>query len=123
MRSPLGAIGALLGFLAVALGAFGGHALSDYLSPERMQTWQTAARYQIVHAVALIAIAAALEHRTTRAIAAAGWLFVIGTVLFSGSLYVFVLTGMRLLGAITPFGGAMLMTGWLCLAVGFARRD
>jgi len=123
MRSPLGAIGALLGFLAVALGAFGGHALSDYLSPERMQTWQTAARYQIVHAVALIAIAAALERGTTRAIAAAGWLFVIGTVLFSGSLYVFVLTGMRLLGAITPFGGAMLMTGWLCLAVGFARRD
>ena len=113
MRSPLGAFGAVLGFLAVALGAFGAHALAQRLGPY-VETWQTAARYQLVHAVALLVVAVAL--------AVAGWLFVIGTALFSGSLYLLVLTGARAWGIVTPFGGALLLTGWLCLAVGFARR-
>ena len=68
-------------------------------------------------------IGALLERQATRAITVAGWLFVVGTTLFSGSLYLLVLTGQHLWGAVTPFGGALLMTGWLCLAVGFARRS
>jgi uncharacterized membrane protein YgdD (TMEM256/DUF423 family) len=112
----------VLGFLAVALGAFGGHALSEQLSPERHADVADGRALPDRARRGADRDRRVLERGTTRAIAAAGWMFVIGTVLFSGSLYVFVLTGMRLLGAITPFGGAMLMTGWLCLAVGFARR-
>jgi len=121
VSSRLATVGAVLGFLAIALGAFGAHALADTLGPHN-ETWQTAARYQLIHAVALLVIAALLERIATRAITVAGWLFVVGTTLFSGSLYLLVLTGQHLWGAVTPFGGALLMTGWLCLAVGFSRR-
>jgi len=121
-RSPLGVIGAVLGFLGVALGAFGAHALAERLGPQ-IQTWQTAAHYQLVHAVALLVVASLLERQVTRAITVAGWMFAIGTVLFSGSLYLLVLTGQHAWGAVTPFGGVCYLTGWLCLAVGFARRS
>ena len=100
------ALGALLGLLAVAAGAFGAHALEARLAPDRLSIFETAARYQMYHALALIAvsIAAALLRATPSLVSAAGWCFVAGTLVFSGSLYVVALGGPRWLGAITPLG-------------------
>ncbi len=101
-----------LGALAVILGAFGAHGLEARVAdPERLAWWHTGARYHLVHAVALLGVAA--HPRRPRV---AGWLFVVGIALFSGSLYVMTLTGIRALGAITPVGGLCLIGGWLALA-------
>lgn len=114
-------LGALSGFVAVVAGAFGTHALGEALTPERLEVFETAARYQMYHALALLAVGSLARQRGCRATAAAGWLFAIGTVLFSGSLYALSLTGVRGLGAITPLGGAALLGGWLALAWAGAR--
>lgn len=109
------------GFLAVALGAFGAHGLRGRLgaaadAARRIEVWETAARYQLAHAFAL-ALAAYLVGRGAGSLAqAAGYLFVCGIVLFSGSLYGLGLTGVRALGAVTPLGGLCFLAGWVCVA-------
>jgi uncharacterized membrane protein YgdD (TMEM256/DUF423 family) len=106
-----------LGFTGVALGAFGAHALKARLSPEMLAVFETGVRYQLIHALALLAVAWACTRWPGRPAWASGWLFVIGTLLFSGSLYALSFTGVRELGIVTPFGGMALLTGWLCLLV------
>ena len=113
--------GALSGFLAVAAGAFGAHALRQQLAPEQLGVFETAARYEMYHALALLAVAWAAGQRPSAAIHISGWLFVAGTVLFCGSLYALSLTGIRWLGAITPVGGLAFLIGWLSLAWGFRK--
>jgi uncharacterized membrane protein YgdD (TMEM256/DUF423 family) len=110
------AIGSLAGFLGVALGAFGAHALKARLGADMLGTFEVGVRYQMYHALALLAVGLAQTRWPGAVLTASGWLFVTGTVLFSGSLYVLSLTGTRWLGAITPIGGLALLAGWLCLA-------
>jgi uncharacterized membrane protein YgdD (TMEM256/DUF423 family) len=109
------ALGALSALLAVAAGAFGAHGLEGRLTVERLATFETAARYQMYHALALLAVAWAATRWPGTPVSAAGWLFVLGTVLFSGSLYILSVTGIRWLGAITPLGGLAFLAGWACL--------
>ena len=109
-------LGAVSGGLAVALGAFAAHGLRSRISPEAIQTFETGARYHMYHALALLAVAWAATRWPGAAVTAAGWLFVAGTLLFSGSLYLLAVTGIRVLGAITPFGGLAFILGWLALA-------
>jgi uncharacterized membrane protein YgdD (TMEM256/DUF423 family) len=114
-------LGAVSGFVAVAAGAFGAHALRARLSPELLAVFETGARYQMYHALALLAVAWMLGWWPGPWPARAGWLFLAGTVLFSGSLYLLALTGIRWLGAITPLGGLAFLAGWICLALGATR--
>ena len=116
MERTFAVLGALLACLAVGLGAFGAHGLRGRLTPELLDVFETAARYQMYHALGLLAVAWAADRWPGGATAAAGWLFVVGIVLFSGSLYLLSLTGTRWLGAITPLGGAAFLAGWLALA-------
>jgi uncharacterized membrane protein YgdD (TMEM256/DUF423 family) len=112
-------LAAALMFLAVALGAFGSHALKARLTPEMTGVWQTAVQYHAWHALALLATGLLLLHWPERAgFGLAGWLFVAGIVLFSGSLYAMALSGVRGLGAVTPFGGVAFLAGWATLAWG-----
>lgn len=112
------ALGALSGFISVAAGAFGAHALKQRLAPELLVTFETGARYQMYHALAMVLVALLVGRAggESRVLVASGWLFVAGTVLFSGSLYALALTGIRPLGAITPIGGLAFLGGWLALA-------
>jgi uncharacterized membrane protein YgdD (TMEM256/DUF423 family) len=111
-------IGAILGFLGVAFGAFGAHALKNRLSPELLDVFETAVRYQMYHTFAVLIVAAAIGHiGNARLLVIAGWLFFAGTVLFSGSLYALALTGVGMLGAITPIGGVLFLLGWASLVV------
>ncbi len=106
------------GAFAVALGAFGAHSLEGRISPDLLQTFETATRYQFYHTLALIAVVlAGAKYPTSRYPTIAGWLFVAGILLFSGSLYVLVFTGQTWLGAITPLGGVSFIVGWLLLAL------
>jgi uncharacterized membrane protein YgdD (TMEM256/DUF423 family) len=107
----------LFGFLAVAAGAFGAHALRARLGPEMLAVWETAARYQMYHALALLAVAMAAGRWPGAGWTAAGWLFAAGILVFSGSLYLLAFTGTRWLGAITPIGGVCLLAGWAALAL------
>jgi len=115
-------LGAVSGFLAVAAGAFGAHALRARLEPDLLAVFETGARYQMYHALALLAVAWVSSRSPAPQVVWAGWLFVVGTVLFSGSLYVLALTGVRWLGAITPFGGVAFLAGWLALAWAMIAR-
>lgn len=111
-------IGALLGGVGVGLGAFGAHGLRQRLSPDMLAVFETGARYQMYHALALLAVAALLTRSdATRALTCAGWSFTAGTFIFSGSLYLLALTGVSTLGAITPIGGVAFLAGWLSLAI------
>jgi uncharacterized membrane protein YgdD (TMEM256/DUF423 family) len=110
-------LGSLSGLISVAAGAFGAHALRTRLSPELLAVFETAARYQMYHALGLLAVAWAATRWPGSLAHWAGWLFLIGTVFFSGSLYALALTGAGWLGAITPLGGAAFLAGWLCLAL------
>src|SRR5687768_10339275 len=109
-------LGAVSAGLAVALGAFAAHGLRARLSPEALQTFETGARYHMYHALALLAVAWAVTRWPGTAVSVAGWLFIAGTLLFSGSLYLLAITGVRMLGAITPVGGFAFILGWLALA-------
>jgi uncharacterized membrane protein YgdD (TMEM256/DUF423 family) len=109
------ALGALSSALGVAAGAFGAHALRGRLSPEMLSIFETGVRYHLGHALALLAVAWAATRWPGGAVNVAGWLFVAGTFLFSGSLYALSLTGIRVLGAITPLGGVAFIAGWLAL--------
>ncbi|HKU61473.1 MAG TPA: DUF423 domain-containing protein [Gemmatimonadales bacterium] len=115
------ALGALSALLAVAAGAFGAHALRARLPADLLAVFETGARYQMYHALALMAVAWMVTRWPGPWPVRAGWLFLAGTVLFSGSLYLLALTGVRWLGAITPLGGAAFLAGWLCLAMGASR--
>lgn len=110
-------LGAVSAFLSVAAGAFGAHALRARIEPEMLAVFETGARYQMYHALGLLAVAWAAARRPGPWIGAAGWLFVLGTLLFSGSLYALALSGIRWLGAITPLGGMAFLAGWICLAL------
>jgi uncharacterized membrane protein YgdD (TMEM256/DUF423 family) len=110
------AAGALSGAVAVAMGAFGAHALRGRLAPDLLAIFQTGAQYQAIHALALLACGWAVTRAPGPLAAAAGWLFLAGTLLFSGSLYALALTGVRALGAVTPLGGVAFLGGWLVLA-------
>ena len=109
-------IGALSAFVGVAAGAFGAHGLKSRLSEELLAIFETGVRYQMYHAFALFAAAWAHTRWPGTLATASGWLFLAGTLIFSGSLYVLSLTGQRWLGAVTPIGGLAFLAGWLCLA-------
>ncbi len=110
------ALGALSAFVAVAAGAFGAHALRARLPLDLLATFEVGVRYQMYHALGLVAVSWAASRCPGAATHLAGWLFVAGTVLFSGSLYALALSGVRALGAVTPFGGVAFLGGWLLLA-------
>jgi uncharacterized membrane protein YgdD (TMEM256/DUF423 family) len=110
-------LGSVLAFVAVAAGAFGAHALRERLTPDLLAVFETGARYNMYHAFALFAAAWAASQWPGSLSTAAGWLFVTGTLIFSGSLYILALSGIRWLGAITPIGGVALLAGWACLAI------
>lgn len=112
----------VFGFAAVALGAFGAHALQDMFTQlddgsQRQQWWETASQYHLAHALALGLVGVLASRNASTVSTIAGACFVAGMVLFSGSLYTMTLTGARWLGAVTPFGGLLLLAGWLALAV------
>ena len=109
--------GCLMAGLGVAAGAFGAHALKQRLSPELLQVFETGVRYQMYHAFGLLAVALAMNRWPNSALQIAAWLFVAGIVLFSGSLYALCLSGIRVLGAITPIGGLCFLGGWVFLAL------
>ena len=113
--------GALAGFLSVAFGAFAAHALRARLAPDMLAVFETGARYQMYHALALFVAAWGWSRWRTRAFSAGGLLFGIGIVLFCGSLYLLAITSLRAFGVITPIGGAAFLGGWLCLAAGALR--
>jgi uncharacterized membrane protein YgdD (TMEM256/DUF423 family) len=117
------ALGALLMFCAVAAGAFGAHLLRGYLSPEMLVVWQTGVQYQAWHALALIAVGLYLQTNAgARWVRWSGRLFAVGILLFSGSLYLLALTGVREWGVVTPLGGVAFLAGWLLLALGVWRE-
>ena len=116
-------LGSLSGGISVALGAFGTHALKGRLQARQLETFETGVRYQLFHALALLFTGLiALQWTGSSLPDLAGWMFSIGTLLFSGSLYALVLTGRRWLGAVTPFGGLALITGWACLGLAALGR-
>ena len=118
----MAALGATLAGLAVAAGAFGAHALKAQLEPGDLQVFETAARYQMYHGLALIGAAWVADRWSSRLATVAAWCFLAGVVLFSGSLYALTLSGVRALGAITPLGGICFLAGWVCLALAAGRE-
>ena len=116
-------VGSLLGFLGVAAGAFGAHGLRSRLSTDMLAVFETAVRYQMYHVFALLIVATAIGRLgDARLLSLAGWFFVAGIFLFSGSLYALALSGVTTLGAITPLGGLAFLIGWACLAIFAAAR-
>ncbi len=110
------ALASLLGGLAVALGAFGAHAMRGRVAENLLANFETGVRYHFYHALALVAVVVAIQRWPSSTLPViAGWAFVIGVAIFSGSLYIMAFTGLRWLGAITPIGGVALIVGWLCL--------
>jgi uncharacterized membrane protein YgdD (TMEM256/DUF423 family) len=109
-------VGCLSAAVAVTLGAFGAHGLRGRLVPDMLLTFEIGVRYQMYHALALLAVGLALPRWPSAAIALAGWLFIAGTLVFSGSLYALALSGQRWLGAVAPVGGAAFIAGWIVLA-------
>ena len=119
MQNNFFLIGAVFGFLGVALGAFGAHGLRARLSPEMLAVFEVGVRYQMYHALALLVLALAIERRgRSRLLTIAGWSFMTGIVIFSGSLYALAVSGITTFGAITPIGGLAFLMGWLCVALG-----
>lgn len=109
-------VAAVAGFLAVALGAFAAHGLRNVLSAEYLTVFQTGVHYQMVHALALLAVGMLVQKSPARSLRVAAWSFTLGIVLFSGSLYALTLSGVRSLGMITPLGGVAFLVGWAALA-------
>jgi uncharacterized membrane protein YgdD (TMEM256/DUF423 family) len=121
MSSILGVLGGLFALLGVALGAFGAHGLEGRLPASDLAIFETAVRYQMYHALALVLVAVLMTRTGPSFAAAAGWAFVVGILLFSGSLYLMLLTGQRWLGAVTPLGGISFLVGWAALAWSFVQ--
>lgn len=116
-------IGAISGFLSISFGAFGAHAIKQWMSVDLMAIYQTAVSYQIYHSLGLILIALVYQHQQNTLIKTAGWLMLAGIIIFSGSLYTLSLTDTRWLGAITPVGGILLLLAWLLLGLGVSKKD
>lgn len=114
-------LGAALAAIGVMTGAFAAHGLEGRLSADNLDTWQTAARYHIFHAIGLLAVAWAAERWGGGLTIAAGWLLIAGILLFSGSLYVLAVSGIRILGAVAPLGGLAFILGWGCLVAAAVR--
>lgn len=124
MANPFLLLGAISGFIAVALGAFGAHGLKDRLPADMLAVYHTAVQYQFWHTAALLAVGVlALHWPGHAALKWSGWAFVAGIVVFSGSLYLLALTGTRWLGAITPIGGVAFLAGWLLLAIAVFQKS
>jgi uncharacterized membrane protein YgdD (TMEM256/DUF423 family) len=114
-------IGSGFAMIGVIAGAFGAHGLKGSISGEMLETFEVAVRYQMYHSLGLLAVAWAISRWHSQPIHMAGWLFVIGILVFSGSLYILSLTGIRWFGAIAPVGGLVLIVGWVCLIWGTMR--
>lgn len=108
-------LGALNGFIAVALGAFGAHGLEDKISEESISIWEKAVQYQMYHAMALVAAGLLASKVKNLSLGSSGWLFFVGIILFSGTLYTYALTGITMFAIITPFGGVAFLIGWVLL--------
>ncbi|MEW4308252.1 DUF423 domain-containing protein [Rossellomorea marisflavi] len=116
-------IGAINAFLSVALGAFGAHALEGKISVKYIETWNTGVQYQMFHAIGILIIGVMLGNLAPSSLLSwSGWLMLIGTILFSGSLYVLSLSGIKVLGAITPLGGVSFLAAWVLLII-FAAKN
>lgn len=116
-------IGALAGMLAVALGAFGAHALKDRLMASgRLDTYDLAVEYQFYHALALLITGLVIQRESNGQLRAAAWCFVVGILVFSGSLYILAVLDVPMAGAITPVGGTAFIAGWLLLALGVSKK-
>lgn len=122
MQSTFVRLGALFGFLSVAIGALGRHALEARLDPHSLDIFDIAARYQTTHALALILVGLLAGTSASKRLSASGWLFAFGIVVFSGSLYALALTSARVLGAITPLGGLSFMAAWILLLFAAGER-
>ena len=114
-------IGSIMGFLSVAGGAFGAHALKARVSTEMIEVFTTGTRYLMLHAVALLAVGLLADRMASTSLSVAGWTFTVGTLIFTGSLWLLAGTGTRWLGAITPIGGLTLLVGWAALAMAVAK--
>jgi uncharacterized membrane protein YgdD (TMEM256/DUF423 family) len=121
-NSRMMVLGAVFAGTAVAAGAFGAHLLKPVVDAPMLAVFETAARYQMYHALALCVLAAVGEQHTRLPVGAVGWLFIVGILLFSGSLYLLSLSGPRWVGALTPLGGTAFMAGWVVLAWSAARQ-
>ena len=117
MTTKFWLLGCAFGLLGVAAGAFGAHGLRSRVAPDLLLIWETAVRFQMYHALALLAAAWAVERWPGNAANWAGWLFAAGVIVFSGSLYLLTLSGLRWLGAVTPIGGLLLLAGWIALGL------
>lgn len=115
-------IGAISGFLSISFGAFGAHAIKQWMSADLMSIYQTAVSYQIYHSLGLILIALVYQQQQHKLIKIAGWIMLAGIIIFSGSLYTLSLTDTRWLGAITPIGGTLLLFAWLLLGLGVSKK-
>jgi uncharacterized membrane protein YgdD (TMEM256/DUF423 family) len=114
-------VGAIMAFLAVALGAFGAHALKNRLTPDMLDIFEVGVRYHMYHALGLLAVAWATSRWPESNVTAAGWAFIVGIIIFSGSLYILSMTGMRWFGAVTPLGGIAFLIGWAILVWSVGR--
>ena len=114
-------IGAIFAFVGVAAGAFGAHGLAGMLSRDQLAVYETAVRYELVHALAIMIVGVAAQRWPAAGWGRAGWLFAAGTLVFSGSLYALAPTGVRWLGAVTPVGGVCLLGGWLFAGIAATR--
>ncbi len=117
MSSGWFGVGAIAGAIGVALGAFGAHGLKSRVDADLLAVFETGVRYHMYHALALLAVGWAATRWPGTWVSTSGWLFLVGIVVFCGSLYVMTLTGARWLGAITPLGGLAFISGWIALAV------
>ena len=115
--------GAIAGFLAVALGAFAAHGLKNVLAADMLTVFENGVRYQMYHAFALLGIGILAERQPSPHLGRAGWCMIAGIVLFSGSLYILTLSGIRILGAVTPFGGLSFLAGWALLGFASLKRN
>ena len=113
--------GAVAASIGVGLGAFGAHGLKSRLDPDMLAAFETGVRYQMYHAIAILVTAIAVWHIDGRLVRIAGWLFTSGIVIFSGSLYALALSGISMLGAVTPLGGLAFLAGWACLIIAALR--
>lgn len=122
MKNLFFVLGSAFSLLGVIFGAFGAHTLKDRLAKEMLDIFEVGVRYQMYHGIGLIVVAWALSQWQNSLTAAAGWCFVAGILIFSGSLYILSLTGIRWLGAITPIGGLAFIAGWGCLILAVYRK-
>lgn len=113
--------GAVNALISVALGAFGAHGLEGKISEHYMGVWEKAVQYQMYHALGLLAVGILMQITNAPLLGAAGWLMLLGIIFFSGSLYILAVSGISILGAITPIGGVLFLAGWVCLIIGILK--